>query len=211
MAVTSKAQLTLDIAASTAAADVQLVLQDMVDSYEDIFASLTTVQRDLLTPIAGLIIYNTDNTRYEYWNGTTWFGIGQNLSSPLTIKIDLSAANLQTLFSVPFTLIPAQGVGYSILPQTYAYRYTYGTAPYDFNTSIDIFFDTLGFSGSIGSMVKESFESSSSSGCNTFNGGGGTVNALIDNKALVLQAYNNDPTTGDGTLTIWITYSIIVF
>ena len=44
MAVTSKSQLTLDIAASTAAADVQLVLQDMVDSYEDIFASITTVQ-----------------------------------------------------------------------------------------------------------------------------------------------------------------------
>jgi hypothetical protein len=88
--IKSKTQLGIDIAASTFSAPQQTILEDMVDSYEDIFPQLTTVQRDALTPTNGQVVYNTDNARYEYWNGSAWFGIGQNISTPLVVKIDLS-------------------------------------------------------------------------------------------------------------------------
>jgi hypothetical protein len=44
MAVKSKTQLAADIAASTFTAPQQVILDDMVDSYQDLSQGLTTVQ-----------------------------------------------------------------------------------------------------------------------------------------------------------------------
>jgi hypothetical protein len=80
MAVKTKTQLHADTAALPAPITrVALigVLDDMIDSYEDFVVSYTTVQRDALTPTAGDLIYNTDNDRVEYYNGTAWIAASQ--------------------------------------------------------------------------------------------------------------------------------------
>lgn len=78
MAVKTKAELLADIAAlpiPITAADLQALLSDMVDSYEDLIQEFTMTQRDSLTPFYGQKILNTTTGRVEQYIDD-WFPIG---------------------------------------------------------------------------------------------------------------------------------------
>jgi hypothetical protein len=211
MAVTSKTQLAIDIAASTFTAPQQVILDNIIDSYENIFSQLTTVQRDALTPATGLMIYNTDNDRYEYWNGSAWLGIGQDLSTPITIKVDISSAELLTMFSLGKELIPAPGVGYGISFLGVAYRKTYGSVVYDFPTGLYIYMN--GKTAATDNFVQiggSDMNSASNRSGNLLRSMTG-IDGLVENASMRMQSGTSNPTTGDGTLTVWVTYSIITW
>lgn len=213
MAITSKTQLGIDIAASTFAAGEQTILNNMVDSYEDIFPQLTTVQRNALTPTLGQIIFNTDTARYEYWNGAAWFGIGQDLSTPLVVKIDLSNADLLGLHTTPVTIASTPGSGYAIMPISMAYRMTYATATFDFDSDgIGLFSSTKKSSVSNQFFVigQTALNNAASTSGNAADSGGTSPASIVENDSLVLYAQAN-PTQGGGTLTVWVTYSVIVY
>jgi hypothetical protein len=214
MAIKSKAQLSVDIAASTFSAPQQVILDDIVDSYEDIFSQLTTAQRDALSPApsAGQVIYNTDNDRYEYYNGTGWLGMGQNVSTPITVKVDLTSAELKALDTVPKVLVSAYAADYAIIPISLSTRYTYGTAAYagtftslavkcSSKTNTDYFF-LINKSGVLNQTTNKS----------GFNSqfGSDTLDSIVVNDDVELKA-NGTVTTGDGTLTVWFTYSIVQY
>lgn len=59
------------------ATDLNTILIDIVDSYEDLIQEYTTVQRDLLTPFEGLKIYNTTSNRMEYYTASQWMPCSQ--------------------------------------------------------------------------------------------------------------------------------------
>lgn len=59
------------------ATDLNTILNDIVDSYEDLIQEYTTVQRDLLTPFEGLKIYNTTSNRMEYYSASQWMPCSQ--------------------------------------------------------------------------------------------------------------------------------------
>lgn len=211
MAVKSKVQLQTDIAGSTFAAGEQVILDDIVDSYENVFSSVTTAQRNALTPSAGDIVYNTDNDRYEYWNGSTWFGIGQDLSTPLTVKVDLSSAEILALDTVPKVLVSAYGSGYAIMPTSIAYRLTAGGTPYSGSYFVYLRSTTS-------PSVSDAFTSLSStmlnaaanrSGCLPSNTGTG-IDAIVENGSIELKS-SAAISAGNGTLTVWLTYCIIVY
>lgn len=69
------------------ASDLNLILQDVVASYEDIIQEYTTVQRDGLTPFEGQKIYNTTSNRLEYYSATKWLPCSQKE----TVAVDCSA------------------------------------------------------------------------------------------------------------------------
>lgn len=58
---------------------------------------MTTVQRDALTPIAGMEIYNTDENQLEYYTGTAWEVVGARLvvqpNGALTDGVDFDPPN----------------------------------------------------------------------------------------------------------------------
>lgn len=209
MAIKSKTQLATDISANIGAiysqTDIQQVLGDIVDSYEDIFAQLTTVQRDALTPTAGLIIFNTDNDRYEYWDGVQWQAMN-SITSSMTVKVSLTSAQLLSAYTTPIDLISAPGAGYFIMPSSIGYRYTFGTAVYNFTDDLYIGCSTgtdLDFIG----MIDEAYinaGSNKSGYCEL----GIRGNAFIENDKIVFRATTANATTGDGVLSLWITYTL---
>lgn len=80
MAIKTKTQLHADVAAlpnPITPASLVLVLDDMVDSYEDIIQEYTTAARNGLTPVQGQKIFNTDNKRLEIYSGTAWLPCSQ--------------------------------------------------------------------------------------------------------------------------------------
>lgn len=209
MAILSKTQLGIDIAASTFTAPQQTILENMVDSYEDIFAQVTTVQRDALTPVNGQIVYNTDNDRYEYWNGVSWFGIGQDLSTPLVVKVDLSSADILDLMTTPIQVASAPPAGYALIPQDMVYRFTFGSVQYAGTFSVRLYSasNTSPFYDLDSSVIKANSNRSGKATIQTSS----SYNAIAEATALNIAAITNNPTTGDGTLTVWVTYSIIVY
>lgn len=90
MAVKTKAQLQADTAALPAPITrtaLITVLDDMIDSYENLVVQYTTVQRDALVTSLGLKIFNTTNARMEIFNGTTWIACSQKQ----VVAVDCSA------------------------------------------------------------------------------------------------------------------------
>lgn len=83
MAVKSKTDITSEInsiivgGGAITASDLNGILIDIVDSYEDLIQEYTTVQRDLLTPFEGLKIYNTTSNRLEYYSASQWMPCSQ--------------------------------------------------------------------------------------------------------------------------------------
>jgi hypothetical protein len=83
MAVKDKTTLEADIDAlfvvnssgTIEADDVNTLMDDIVDSYQDVIVSYTTAQRDLLSATEKMLIYNTDNDRFEFYDGTSWKGV----------------------------------------------------------------------------------------------------------------------------------------
>ena len=210
MAIKSKTQLTTDIGASTFTAPQQAILTDMVDSYEDIFAQVTTVQRDALTPVSGQIVYNTDNDRYEYWNGAQWLGIGQDLSTPLTVKVDLSSADILALDTTPITLVAAPGSGYALVPSLLAYRYTYGSTQYSGSYQVHVKCSTKTTADSFTFIQSASLNAASDrSGALSVSTGAG-FNAITENDSIDLKS-TAAISSGNGTLTVWLTYAIIAY
>lgn len=208
MAVKSKAQLGTDISGSTFTSGQKTILDDMVDSYQDLANAISTATRDaIVSPTTGLLIYNTDTEQFEYYNGAAWVGMGQSLGVPQTVKVTISSAELSALFTTPKDLIAAPGAGLAVVPITYYYKVTYGTTDYDFA-------DPLGFCYQSNAATDYITDFQYINASNSCSGGMISLNAttttelIIENEKLQLKAQAN-PTQGDSTLTLWIIYTTI--
>lgn len=215
MAVKSKTQLQTEINADAdLTAGQKIILTDAVDSYQNTFAQLTTTQRNTLTPTIGLIVYNTDTHRYEYWNGAGWFAVGLDTSTPITVKLNISNGQLLEVGGGPVTLIAAPPTGYAIVPLSVCMRVNYIAEEFDFEA------DGISI---VSNARKESYPDRFFTIPNTFinstavrfayaeNNGSAATDALVEADALVLLDTNGGPGQGDGSLTLWITYIIIEY
>lgn len=210
MAIKSKSQLTTDIGASTFTSPQQTILTNIVDSYEDIFPQVTTAQRNLLTPTLGQIVYNTDTDKYEYWNGAVWYGIGQDLATPLVVKVDLTSADILALNTTAIPLVAAPPSGYAILPTSIAYRLTYGSTPYSGVGFICVKCTTKTTSDTFMPIATGVVTASANRSGVTPASTGSGINAIVEADSLELLA-SSAFTAGDSTLTVWLTYSLIAY
>ncbi len=53
-----------------------------------VISKLTTVERDALTAIAGMVIFNTDTGLFEGYDGTSWAGVGGTPAPSFTCGVD---------------------------------------------------------------------------------------------------------------------------
>lgn len=213
MATLSKSQLTTDINANaTLTAAEKIILINMVDSYEDYFAQINTAARNALTPTLGQVIFNTDVAAFEYWNGSAWLGIGQNLATPLVVKVSLSSADILALNTTDIVVAAAPGAGFALIPSHMAYRFTYGSVAYSAGSPINLLSSskTAGTANAFAAISDLTIKAAANRSGSIAVSSGTSADAIVENESLVLRvptAY----TTGDGTLTVWVTYSIIAY
>jgi len=185
MAVKSKTQLAADIAASTFSAPQQVILDDMVDSYEDLAQPLTTVQIAAIpTPTSGQLVYNTDLSQFQYYNGTSWVSLAYGLGVPQTVKVTVSSAELLALATTPKDLIAAQGAGLAISPIMLTIKNNFGTVVYDFANDLQV----ITSSNALGSQIMDILKGLVNSGVNcsfSYSGlGQTTTTELKKNKSI---------------------------
>jgi hypothetical protein len=212
MAIKSKTQLASDIAGSTFSAPQQVILDDMVDSYQDLAIQLTTAQRNAIaTPASGLLIYNTDNSQFEYYNGASWASMSSGLGSTQSVSVAIGSAQILAGNTTPVQLVAAPGAGLAIIPISVVVKYTYITAAYATNTEQVIFLDTLDIEdnqlASFSNMLSQT--SSKSAICSAISND--QQNSIIANKSLMWAIATGNPTAGSGRLDITVIYTTIPY
>lgn len=128
-------------------------------------------------------------------------------SLPITVKTTLSSSDVLSMGSTP--IIPTMTVpsGYMVQITEVCGRVNYNTTPYATNTTINIVFSTAvgqsvwqnanllpGTSTEIRRFVKTS---------------GSGAEVIIPNDVLVITCTAGNPTAGDSTVDVWITYELI--
>jgi hypothetical protein len=210
MAVKSKTQLASDIAGSTFSAPQQVILDDMVDSYQDLAIQLTTAQRNAIaTPASGLLIYNTDNSQFEYYNGASWANMSSGLGSTQSVSVAISSAQILAGNTTPVQLVAAPGAGLAIIPISAVVKYTYITAAYATNTSQVIYLDTLNSSDNVLILIQTMLAQTANKSAVRSANSPVDENSIIANKALMWAIETGNPTAGSGRLDITVIYTTI--
>lgn len=212
MAVKSKVQLGTDISGSTFTTSQKVILDDMVDSYQDLAIQLTTAQRNAIaTPASGLLIYNTDNSQFEYYNGVAWANMSSGLGSTQSVTVAIGGAQILAGNTTPVQLIAAPGAGLAIIPISVVVKYTYITAAFATNTVQSIYFDTLDIEDNnlidFGTMLTQTANKSAIRIVQSAN----DENSVIANKALMWAIETGNPTAGSGRLSITVIYTTIPY
>lgn len=128
----------------------------------------------------------------------------------VTVKVSLSSAEILALNGTPKELIAAPGSGKIIQPIATMYRYNYGTLTYNTNQTMQLYYN-----GFVGNTITNTLLSRTESAI--LRQGAISTTSLtyltatqdIVNKAFMLSVQTGNPAAGDGTLDVYITYTII--
>lgn len=123
-----------------------------------------------------------------------------------TVKVSLSSAEILALNTTPKTLVPAPGSGKIIRPLSYFFNMTFGGNPYATNTQL------ISRIGSVGTFVTNTTSLPAGTDHVSFmipitavlNGADDYTNA-----PLTLSTNSGNPTAGDGTLNVYVTYIVV--
>lgn len=136
----------------------------------------------------------------------TWqaSGAGSGLLQQSTVTI--TSAQIKNIFSVPVSIVAAQGAGTVIYPLSYTITMAYGTAVYAGDITLR-FFIGAGAVGVDSAILLQSQNYCSQRSAITNLGVGG-VN-FLDNAPLTLTTATSNPTLGDSDIKVIATYYVI--
>jgi hypothetical protein len=145
----------------------------------------------------------TSNTLYPTQNAVKTYV--DSTMSVKQVKVSLSSAQILTLGSVPVTLVAAQGAGKVIIPVSVVMNYNFVTSAY--STVTNLFITS---SSSPTSITRSGVLAFVSDAC-TFDApiNSGASNALTGNEALTITTTGGNPTGGDSTLDVYVSYIVI--
>jgi hypothetical protein len=126
----------------------------------------------------------------------------------INATINVPSADVLTLFTTPYLLIPSPGAGYYIQVLTAACKVSFNSIAYAVSTSMNIYTDTSNrpqhlFNNSLNATVSR-IAVSSQQGIS-----GAADTQLISNKGVYLQAQVGNPLLGDSDIVIYLSYKII--
>ena len=123
-------------------------------------------------------------------------------------QLTLSSAEILALNSTPLQIIASPGVGSSIVVISAVLDYTYGSAAYATNVTLQVYTDTAtapqAAAACLDATATRKVRLSLSTGSI-----GASDTMVIDNKALYVNVATGDPTAGDGTAVLTIYYCIL--
>jgi len=129
------------------------------------------------------------------------------------VMVEISSAEMLTLYDSSIELIPAPGVGKMVFIHQILVHYHYGTIPYVSSYPVIVYNNddndpvNSSFNINLGStsldFIRDSFTNRSTTGAYYED------IETYDNKSILLYKSSPNPTSGDGTLTVNLWYRII--
>ena len=128
-----------------------------------------------------------------------------------TVKVSLSSAEILNGNSTPKQAIAAAGANTIIQPISYVTVYTYGSLTYAVNTTLELFYQGINSVGVVSNTILNRTESfiMRQAAASTTAFAFAISTADVRNKPLMVGVQTGNPTTGNGTVDIYITYNII--
>lgn len=166
----------------------------------------TTAQINASTPKAGQLFYNTDLNTLSFGDGVTHVGVQTDECTCVkTVKATLSSAQILNSFTTNIQLIAAPGAGKFIDVHSIVIKYNYVTSQYATNTSANIYIGNSNYT--VCNNININFSENTLEKLAMID----NIAPLSDvaNKALIYEAITGNPTAGDGTIDVYITYQII--
>lgn len=165
----------------------------------------TTAQINASSPKEGQLFYNTDLKTLSFGDGVTHVGVQtDDCTCVKTVKVSLSSAQILNSFTTPVELIAAPGAGKYINVLSLVQKNNFVTTPYATNTTARIeindgtffsyYFETeIVFTAtSIRKLLQVDED-----------------DMPVANLPLRFKTQTGNPTAGDGTIDIHITYQIL--
>jgi len=123
------------------------------------------------------------------------------------IKITLSAVQVLTLNTIPIEIIPAQGVGKIINVISAIARNTFNTVAFDAPGDLIIGHNTssVGIFSEDGNLVVNAGVDKLNKLTPVYT----STKQLVENDSLVVKLLTGNPTVGDGTIDLYVTYEVI--
>lgn len=119
------------------------------------------------------------------------------------VKVSLSSAQILNLFTTPIELIPAV-TGKLLVPQFLFQKYTHVSSAYTTSGLFRIGLGTISFGFSAFGAVITSADNAE--GLNNLNYSTSTSGLTYENLPIVVGATSANPTGGNGTLDLYLTY-----
>ena len=133
--------------------------------------------------------------------------LGGISSGGLSIKVSISSAQLLNLNSSPVTVISAPGAGKVIEVMNCMVKYNFGTTPYVCAGGLTLRnpSSTLRQLNIAQNIIQQTF--STITHTNSYDAGNDT--AIVVNEPIQFEAKTANPTSGDGTVDLYIYYRIV--
>ena len=157
------------------------------------------------TPKEGQLFYNTTTKTLSFGDGVTHVGVQTDECTCVqTVKVSLSSAQILSAFTTPIEIIPAPGAGKFIAPLNISIKYNFVTAAYD--TNVDVAFKI-----GTGEIVdtNDILNSGNNLLFNIVITNYYGILSNIENQNMVFTVPVGNPTDGDSTLDVYVTYQII--
>ena len=158
------------------------------------------------TPKEGQLFYNTTTKTLSFGDGVTHVGVQtDDCTCVQSVKVTLSSAQILNSFTTNIQLIAAPGAGKFIDVHSIVIKYNYVTSQYATNTSANIYIGNSNYT--VCNNININFSENTLEKLAMID----NIAPLSDlaNKALIYEAITGNPTAGDGTIDVYITYQII--
>lgn len=131
--------------------------------------------------------------------------VAASSGSVINAKVSLTSAEILNLFTTPKVAILAPGVGKIIRILGVTFKYNFGTIAYSTNSLRVV------LNSSIAISITNILNGSSSSSLNTspLTSLGSVAFADWENQSIKIDVLAQNPTAGDGTVEVYISYTII--
>lgn len=212
MSIKTKAQLNTDIdtdittngSNDITGLQVNAILGNMVDSYEDFVGSYTTAQ---IAALAGMttrqIVYDTTLKEYYFYDGTLW----KPMSGIYLASLNIPTASVLTLNATPLTIVAAAGVSKYIEVLSASFKATFNSVAYATNTSLVIQTATATdhqfISGNALNFTTSCFKKFVDAANNTAGG-----SQIVANQPVQVKVDTGNPTAGNSDITVYVSYRI---
>jgi len=163
----------------------------------------------------GLVMYQntTFDTNFQLYNYLYPY---TQINKHQTKKIEICSADLIDCFTNPVELVEAQGIGLIIMPIALGYKYKYKSASYNFAQNLYVHCSTKTDADALFEMDKGIINASGAGNLDRSSvlygvtiGGTSNDDSFVENDSLVFKAKTSDATTGDGYLTLYLTYTVV--
>ena len=136
--------------------------------------------------------------------------LAQDRSAVQTTTITITSAQILSLHTSPVQVVPAPGAGQILNPIAFTVQYKFATTPYVIPAQGIQFISGASHDEYAGVNTANLLDAPSSRVATATAGGqvGGDP-AVYANQPLLVALSNSDPTGGDGTLTITVTYTAV--